>query len=223
MKQLQLIFRYIYLIIKYLGIVIVGYFLLAVGGAFIPTGSEKPQKTGEIIIFITSYGLHSDIVVPLKNRHWNWLDRLDTNFQIYQNHPYLAFGWGDYDFYLKSKTKTSVLDGLNSLFIPSKGILHLQFYQNQLSENEQVIQLGISRGQYLKLCQYLENQAVMDSNKQMRLIENGYGANDYFWAAKGLYHLFYTCNNWTNDALKAMNLRTGLWTPFKESIWIWLK
>ena len=39
-----------------------------------------------------------------------------------------------------------------------------------------------------------------------------YGTNDAFYEAKGHYSLFYTCNSWANQALKAAHQKAALWT-----------
>lgn len=224
LKYAKKTLKYLFLLTK---IVLGGflvYLILVVIGTLIPVGKIKPQKEGEITIYLTTNGIHSDLVLPLKNESKNWLSHLATpTFQKFQNHQYIALGWGDYDFYLKSKTNTNILDVFDTLFFPSKGILHLQFYRRDLIENEQVILLKISQIQYKKICQYIENQLITTQNNQLILIEEGYGENDFFFEAKGTYHLFNTCNNWTNGGLKAMQIRTGLWTPFAQSIWFWVQ
>ncbi|MCU0445554.1 MAG: TIGR02117 family protein [Microscillaceae bacterium] len=222
MKQLKFLGAWAFRLLKYPTVLTITYLLLALLGALIPTGNTQISKEGEILIFVSTNGLHSDIVVPLKNPERDWLSKFSPEFQTYQNYEYLAFGWGDYDFYLQSKTGTNLLDVFNTLFVPSRGILHLDFYRQKPRTTAHTRPVGISPKQYQKLCQYLDNQIVMNQNQQLIKIENGYGKEDYFFVARGSYHLFYTCNNWTNDALKAMALRTGIWTPFREGIWFWL-
>jgi hypothetical protein len=39
-----------------------------------------------------------------------------------------------------------------------------------------------------------------------------YGKNDIFYEAKGSYSLFYTCNSWANQALKAASQKAALHT-----------
>ena len=45
-----------------------------------------------------------------------------------------------------------------------------------------------------------------------------YGNHDIFYEAKGSYNLFYTCNTWTNSALKAANQKASLWTVYDKGI-----
>jgi hypothetical protein len=39
-----------------------------------------------------------------------------------------------------------------------------------------------------------------------------------FYHANGTYHLFDTCNNWANTALKRTGVKTALWSPFGYAI-----
>ena len=45
-----------------------------------------------------------------------------------------------------------------------------------------------------------------------------YGENDAFYEAVGSYNLFYTCNTWTNNALKAMHTDAALWTITEQGL-----
>ena len=46
----------------------------------------------------------------------------------------------------------------------------------------------------------------------------GYGASDVFYEARGSYNLFATCNEWSGARLRKAGVRTGVWTPFAQSI-----
>ena len=47
---------------------------------------------------------------------------------------------------------------------------------------------------------------------------HSYGQKDAFYEAKGSYSLFYTCNTWANNALKAANQKASLWTVYDKGI-----
>ncbi|MBK6524624.1 MAG: DUF2459 domain-containing protein [Crocinitomicaceae bacterium] len=51
------------------------------------------------------------------------------------------------------------------------------------------------------------------------LIANrGYWHNDNFTKPKGSYHLFNTCNAWTNEALKVAGIKTAWLALFPDGI-----
>jgi len=45
-----------------------------------------------------------------------------------------------------------------------------------------------------------------------------YGRTDAFYEATGRYGLFFTCNQWTGQALRASGVPMPAWTPFDFNI-----
>mgnify|MGYP000924339919 CR=1 FL=1 len=46
----------------------------------------------------------------------------------------------------------------------------------------------------------------------------GYSDHDNFYEAKNSYHMFRTCNIWTNEALKSAGVKTGVYALFPDGI-----
>jgi uncharacterized protein (TIGR02117 family) len=175
-----------------------------------------------IPIHILSNGVHTDIVVPLKNEIKDWSNEISYLHTKAKDSTknLLAFGWGDKGFYLdtptwadlKFSTATKAVTGI------STSAMHVTFYGN-LKENENCKQILISESQYKKLIQYIENSFQLDStNAIQRIGTHSYGKNDIFYEAKGSYNLFYTCNTWANQALKKSDQKAALWTVLDKGI-----
>lgn len=79
--------------------------------------------------------------------------------------------------------------------------------------------IPVNKDQSLQLCSFILNQFDIDKN-ELQLIDTdqNYGANDVFYNAKGTYNLFYTCNTWANNALKAAGLKACLFTLWDKGI-----
>ena len=173
-----------------------------------------------------SNGLHTDIVVPVQHEVIDWRQYLTPpRFRTFKQHPYISFGWGDKDFFLKS-TKAGfpgLGTTLKAVLLPSTSLMHVSFYSNIYTNAENVYPLTISRAQYQALSKFLLASFVTDKNQQFVFIAQGYGSNDFFVEARGHYHLFNTCNNWTNQGLKTMGIRTGIWTPFEQGVLYYLR
>ena len=77
----------------------------------------------------------------------------------------------------------------------------------------------MSREQYRALIRYIR-ESLQWQNGQAVWIETDsvYGRNDAFYEAVGTYHLFYSCNTWANNALKAMDADAALWTVTERGI-----
>lgn len=199
---------------------IVLYAIAAFVLSVIPVNTEPEQ--GDVTIFINSNGVHTDIIVPLKNEVKDWTkDILYTHTRSQDSTmQYVAFGWGDKGFYLEtpqwSDLKTST--ALKAAFHLGTSAMHTRFYK-YVQEDENCIKIKISQQDYALLVGYINNSFQFDDGKKVLWIEgHSYGDYDAFYEAKRKYNLFYTCNSWANNALKAANQKAALWTPSDKGI-----
>lgn len=216
-------------IIKIVGLILailIGIVLLYLLAAFclsIIAVNKNAVSKEEVTIYILSNGVHTDIVVPVKSEEMDWSKYVkyedtkgnDTKAQ------YVGFGWGDKGFYLEtpnwSDLKFSV--AFNAAFARGSSAMHVTFL-HPLTESESCKRIQISKAEYKKLIDYIQASFQQDQQDNFVRIDTDaqYGSNDAFYEAKGRYNLFYTCNTWTNNALKACDQRASLWTPFDKGI-----
>ncbi len=201
---------------------VVIYILAGFGLSRIAVNKHVIPKN-EITIYILTNGVHTDIVVPVKSSIINWQESIlfqhtkgkDTTAK------YLALGWGDKGFYLETPTwgdlKFSTV--FKAAFALGNSAMHTTYYK-KLQENKNCIAIEISVNNYQKLVVYIQNSFKKDSeNKMMHINTNAnYNQYDAFYEANGSYSLFYTCNTWANNALKACNQKACLWTPYDGGI-----
>lgn len=103
----------------------------------------------------------------------------------------------------------------------SSSAIHATFYNSVDTTEEKCVALDISKEDYKKLSDYIKNSFDVDANGHSIHIpssNDGYGDGDAFYEAKGSYSLFYTCNTWTNNALKAAHQKAALWTLLDKGI-----
>ena len=206
-------------LLKYLAIFIlslVTYLLIVTLLSFVSVNKDVSENQEEIPIYILTNGVHTDIVLPIKNEHQDWSNQLkfehtkskDTTYQ------YVALGWGDKGFYLetptwadlKASTAIKVASGL------STSAMHVTFYKH-LKENQSCKKIQISLENYKKLIAFINESFQTKSGEFLKIETNAvYGKHDVFYEANGSYSLFYTCNSWANQALKAANQKAALWT-----------
>lgn len=199
---------------------IISFFILYIISALsiskISVNSDVSQKDKPIEIFILSNGVHTDIVVPIKNEIKDWSKEIrfhQTKSKDSLVH-YLAFGWGDKGFYLNtpewSDLKAST--AFNAAFGLSSSAMHTTFYK-KMNENASCKKIKISAEEYQKMVTYISDSFHRDLHKNVQWISgHSYGNRDAFYEAKGSYNLFYTCNTWANNALKIANQKASLWT-----------
>ncbi|MEM9141960.1 MAG: DUF2459 domain-containing protein [Bacteroidota bacterium] len=84
-----------------------------------------------------------------------------------------------------------------------------------LSDN-QVFKLLLNVPEQLVVVQeYILGTFQTDAgNGKSMLRDKGYSPWDEFYAARGSYSCFKTCNSWANTVFKKSGLKACLWTPF---------
>lgn len=175
-----------------------------------------------IEIYLLSNGVHTDVVVPVKSKIIDWSDKVQ--FQNTKSKDttakYLAFGWGDKGFYLNTPTWADLK--FSTAFKAASGLsssaMHCTFYK-RMKEDELCRKIIITEKQYEQLAEFIQNSFQMKNGQNVNIVTDAvYGNHDVFYEAKGSYNLFYTCNTWTNNALKSANQKACLWTVYDKGI-----
>ena len=180
----------------------------------------KVEEQDAIPIYILSNGVHTDIVVPIKNEIKDWRNEIQFSQTKSKDSMmnFIAFGWGDKGFYLYtpewSDLKAST--ALKAAFGVSSSAMHTTFFK-QLKESDDCKRILISKENYQKLVTYISESFNNPTNPEW-IKGHSYGKKDAFYEAKGSYSLFYTCNTWANNALKAANQKASLWTVYDKGI-----
>lgn len=187
----------------------------------IPVNS-KPEQSDDVTIYINTNGVHTDILVPVKNdiKDWTAAIRYEHTKSKDSIMQYLAFGWGDKGFYLETPewNDLKASTAAKAAFYLGTSAMHTRFY-NQVAEDEECIKVTISSKDYADMVKYIEDSFLLDENNHVQWIAGrGYGKYDAFYEGKGSYSLFYTCNTWANNCLKAGNQKAALWTVYDKGI-----
>lgn len=194
------------------------YAIIAVLGAVIPTGHVP--KDGEVVIYVQSNGVHTDVCFPSINDDMDWTkfiqpEEFTDNRQI----DYITIGWGDKGFFLDTPTwadlKTST--AINAAFLPSPTAMHV-WYTGEPILTDSRRRVSISRENYRKMVKYAKSYFKRKGNDVQLIPNSGYTQRDNFYEAFGNYHCFNTCNSFTNGVLKQGGVRTGVLALFPDGI-----
>lgn len=216
----------IFLLKSILGFVvfIIVYVLAAVGLSRITVNANQEIKKQEVTIYILSNGVHTDIVVPVRNNIYDWSQQIKFSDAKAKDSSatYLAMGWGDKGFYLNTPTWGDLK--FSTAFKAATGLstsaMHCTFYHS-LKVNPKCKKISISEEDYKSLIGYIKGSFVMSGNTISKIDTKAvYGKNDVFYEANGSYNLFFTCNTWANNALKAAHQKAAFWTPYEEGIFM---
>lgn len=224
----KIVFIYI---LKTLGIIvgiIVVYALLGYLLPFIEISTKEDGEKKEIPIYIYTNGVHTDIVMPVKNDIVDWSSKIPfTNTKSKEtDYNYVGIGWGDKGFYLDTPTwaDLKVSTALKAAFWLSESAMHCTYYKT-MTEAEDCKRIMISKNQYKELVKFVDAKFDRDHNGNYILIPTNavYGNNDAFYDAQGRYSFLNTCNTWSNNALKSAGQKAALWTPTDYGIFLHYK
>jgi len=210
MRYLKQLFKYLF----YLLLVPIFYVLVSLLLSAIPVNKTQNQASQNKHVYLTTNGVHLDIVIPVAHLS----QKLKDGLVIGRNTNYLAFGWGDENFYLNTPTwgDLTFQNAFGALFLNSSTLVHVTRYNNS---RQKWVKVALSEAQLQKLNANIQNIFKLDSNKSKQILNGkGYGFEDDFYKAKGSYSIFKTCNSWVNTTFKQSDLKACLWTPFDFSL-----
>lgn len=151
---------------------------------------------------------------------WSEIVPFENTLSKRTDFNYAAFGWGDKGFYLDTPTWADLKasTAFKAAFWLSESAMHVTFYRNPKTGKD-CREIKINKEDYRLLVDYIRNSFDYKQEKTVLIpTEMVYGQNDAFYDAKWSYNLFYTCNTWANNALKAANQKAALWTATDRGI-----
>jgi uncharacterized protein (TIGR02117 family) len=182
----------------------------------IPVNKDFEQSKNGVVIYVISNGVHTEIGIPVKKIS---SDNFFRNLPI-KNYQYVSFGQGQNEFYLTTPEwkdlKISLT--LKTIIIPSATIMHLTFYPFKPEIGKNVKMVKISEVEFSMLVIYINRSFQKDrKNQPIPAVYQGKKYEGYY-ESEDSYHIFHTCNNWTNIALKQSGIRNPVWSPFDKAI-----
>jgi uncharacterized protein (TIGR02117 family) len=172
------------------------------------TDSDDPDD--EYTIFLSTNGVHMDIILPLELMDAELLEGLNRT----STDRYFAVGWGEENFYLNTPqwSDLSLETAFKAAFMDNTTLLHITRYT---SINSNWINVKLSKTELHQLNQYILNTFQLDNDgSKILLIDTRYSTQDDFYKAQGSYSFHHTCNSWVNAGFRESGLKAALWTPF---------
>jgi uncharacterized protein (TIGR02117 family) len=218
-KRLRLLFLLVPLLPIFF---VIAYAISALLLAMIPVNTGfKPTPNDSISIFLSSNGIHTDIVLPLENALWDWTDYIDTSLTEYDcaDTRYVAFGWGDSALYttVPKFEDLKFSTAFQAAFGSKSSIMHTEFYTYWSESCE--TRICLDTFQYLQLATFIHNSFRMNPDGRYQYIQvPSHNGHDIFFRSKWHYGFLYTSNTWINDCLKSFGGKAALWTPLAQGI-----
>jgi uncharacterized protein (TIGR02117 family) len=131
---------------------------------------------------------------------------------------YIAIGWGDLGFYqdtprwrdLTARTAFRAFAGLGPTTLHVLAV-------NAPTRVDGCVKILVDRAGRQALAHFILDSAENDDSGYPRLIASP-RAGEAFYAAKGRYSPWRTCNVWASEALGAAGMPVARWAPFSFSV-----
>lgn len=185
--------------------------------------NDTTKQPAEITVYILTNGVHTDLILPVKTAEIDWsiLFPYKQTTGNDSTQSLIGIGWGDKGFYLNTPTwaDLTVQTAFNAVFGLGTTAVHATYHE-VISKDEKFVPLHITHEEYRQLIAYIKQSLQVDQSGNPIAIQTkaNYGTSDAFYEAKGRYSLFFTCNTWTNNALKSCGQKACWWTPFQSGI-----
>jgi uncharacterized protein (TIGR02117 family) len=209
-KTITLIFNLLKTVFVLLFSSVILYFASALFLSLMKTHPPKTDCLADNEIYITTNGVHLDVVLPVENVK----PELLNNLEILPRTKYVSFGWGDREFYINTPQwkDLTLKTAFKALFLKSETAMHVTCYSTSYSSWRKII---ICTSQLDLLNKYIEKSFSKNQSGGFKKIAvPGYYQSDFFYEAGGSFSLFKTCNVWVNQALKVTGIPTSVWSPF---------
>jgi uncharacterized protein (TIGR02117 family) len=188
----------------------------------IKMNSDRKKQESGVEIFVKSNGVHTDLILPVKNKLLKWDSLLQPNTfeEVDTTFEYVAFGWGDKGFYLDTPTWADLKfsTAFKAAFWLGEAAMHVTYYKTAPGLSDRCRKIILSTEEYKKLISYIRNSFDQKEGRYLLIDHPGYSNQDNFYEGKGTYNFCKTCNEWTGDGLEECGVKIGIWTPLQGAI-----
>jgi uncharacterized protein (TIGR02117 family) len=187
-------------------------------------GWEEPGDAEQAVtIFIRTNAVHTWIVMPKRTGAVDWRPFAPPEHladRRYGASSHVGIGYGNREFYLNTPTwaDLTLSRAIGAFSGGGRSLLHVEHVHDPRTETWQR-PIRLRPREYAALAAAIVERFQRGADgRTIPVLGRGYGPADTFYEANGGYSFYLTCNEWTGRTLRRAGLRTGLWTPFSESI-----
>ncbi len=165
-----------------------------------PGPSEGPRTHP---VHVRSNGWHTAIVVP---RAAVAATGLLPEVADLPQAAFLAFGWGDQDYYQATEATAGL--ALRAALWPTPSVMHVagRAAVPEARGEVEVLRLALTGTGFRAMVGAIAATFERPDDGRAKPIGPGLSAKSHFYAARGTFHLFNTCNTWTVRMLRAGGL-----------------
>ncbi len=174
------------------------------------TNPKKLDCSADQVIYISSNGMHIDLIMPTEMLPVDFLSHLSPK----ETTAYYAIGWGDKGFYLDTPSwaELKASTAMKAMLINSSTAMHVTQFKTL---QPHWVPIAVCTEQISILNQHITSTFQTNATGDpMEIVGAGYTPDDRFYEAHGNYNAKKTCNIWVNQGLKKASIKTSRWSPF---------
>lgn len=126
----------------------------------------------------------------------------------FENFTMIDIGWGDEEFYQYPDFDWEL--AFKALFYPTSSTLRIEGIsiskELYFDLSEIVVKLSVTDEHIHKILKFIDDALFRDENGE-KILSSKAGGQIIFYAAKGKYHLFNTCNTWLAKCLNDAGIK----------------
>lgn len=196
------------------------YLAVAIGLNAISRES-RPIGAVAYVFFACDNGVHVDLALPVVGggRDWRTLFPPGDFAGDAGAADFVSLGWGARGFFATTPRWQDIRPGpaITALFWLDDSVMHVA-YHGDPGTTPHCRRLAADAAGRDRLFAFIDQTLILTGGMTRREPIAGYGPHDGFYAARGRYSLFRTCNVWSADALSVAGYEMGLWSPFSFQV-----
>jgi uncharacterized protein (TIGR02117 family) len=196
------------------------YIVCAIGLNTVSRGMQ-PVGAAAYVFFACDNGVHVDLALPVVSGGRNWRKLFppsDFSGDI-MTADFVSVGWGARGFFATTPHWRDIRPGpvIRALLWLDSSVLHVA-YHGDPGATTHCRRLTTDAAGRNRLFAFIDETLFVADGRALRDPIVGYGPYDGFYAARGRYSLFRTCNVWSAEALFETGQEMGLWSPFSFQV-----
>ncbi len=205
------------------------YLLAALAGAMIPGETAAPDTIEDhtsVEVLLISGPIHYDFLLPLNGETRSAFAQLAA-FDVPVDHPnakWLVIGWGAQDFYTSTGSYTDIRPrAVWRALTGDASVLRVDVVGG-LRHDLPATRFPLTGSKYSRLLRAIQDNFARDQSGDLQpFAAASLSGTDRFFAAKGRFHIFRTCNTWISRMIRASGQPFGVWTPTPYAVTLSLK
>lgn len=205
------------------------YVVTALILGLVPGRARPVTGPADYLFFACDNGVHVDIVLPVTGGGRDWFDYFPASDFAgdVTGASHLMFGWGARGFFATTKEWRDIRPApvFRALLWLDRSVLHVTYAgdpRGRANCREIATDQAGAQAMFRFIDQTFDPAADPDNglagSRPQREALPGYGLTDGFYAARGRYSLFRTCNVWSAELLRESGQEMALWSPFSFQV-----